>query len=92
MQLEVTQKVSKEAYEFAHGLAQVAKAVKVALQDGLQPGQDFSAIGAAVVADLFPAVQGMDKLGEEKTEDVEAFVTAFLIPMKELAFELVKKG
>lgn len=84
------QKGTKEAYELAAGLKQFTLDIKRALADGWQPTQDIPAFLAATITDLVPAVQGVDKLGAEEKENAEAFVTSFLIPSKELAFELLK--
>lgn len=89
--LDVNQKVSKEAYELADGVKKTILDIKKALEDGWQPGQDLPAVLSAVMVDLVPAVQGIDKMSVEMTEDTEAFVTAFLLPFKSLAFELIAK-
>lgn len=69
--------VSKESYELAQGVVKMLSAVKGALADGWQPGQDLPVVVSAVIADLVPAVQGMDQVGVESKEDEKAFVNAF---------------
>lgn len=91
MKVEVKLQVSKEAYELGKGLKDLVLNVKKALSDGWQPGQDLPVVIQAVVMDLVPAVQGIEKLDSESKEDLEAFVMAFLVPAKELAFNLLKK-
>lgn len=89
--MEVSVKVTKEAYELSVGLKKFVLDVKQALSDGWQPGQDLPVVMQAAVMDLVPAVQGLESLGAEQKEDLEAFVTALSLPMKELAFSLLKK-
>lgn len=89
--LKVEQEVSKEAYELSSGLKKAIEDVQKALADGWQPGQDLPVMLQALMMDIVPAVQGVDKMGAEMVEDTEAFVTAFLLPFKSLAFDLIAK-
>jgi len=91
MLIEVNEKVSKEAYELALGLKKFVVSIKQSLSDGWQPGSDLPVLLQAVILDLVPAINGIDKIPEEEKENLEAFVTAFLLPVKSLAFELLKK-
>lgn len=88
--MEVTQKVTKEAYELGEGCKKTVLAIYKALKDGWQPGQDMPIVFQTIMADLVPAVQGIEKLTEEQKEDQEAFFTSFMLPAKSLAFELLK--
>ncbi len=89
--IKIEQEVSKEAYELASGLSNAVDHVKSALADGWQPGKDLPVVMQAVLMDIVPAVQGVDQMSAEMAEDEEAFVTAFLLPFKSLAFSLLKK-
>jgi hypothetical protein len=91
MIVDTQEKVSKEAHELAEGIANTVLSIQKALSDGWQPGQDLPIILNAVLLDLVPKIQGIEKLGSEKEENLEAFVTAFLLPVKKLAFRLFKK-
>lgn len=87
---DVTVKVSKEAYELGEGLKKFVLSIKGALADGWQPGQDIPVVLTAALSDLVPAVQGVEKVKEEVKEDLEAFVSALVLPAKEMAFALAK--
>lgn len=82
--------VSKESYELAQGSVKVVKALKEALKDGFQPGQDVPAIVSAVIADLIPAVQGMDQVALESQEDEKAFVQAFVLSAVDMLYVFKK--
>ena len=88
--VEVKTEVSKEAYELAKALADVAVSVKAALKDGFQPA-DLATILAPNFAVVSAAVEGMDKLGDESKEDVAAFIKAWSIPGADLASVFLKK-
>lgn len=79
MVVDKTVKVSKEADELADGIARCIVSIRKALADGWQPGSDLPVVLSSVMADLVPAVQGVEKLGAEKKENVQAFVTAFAL-------------
>lgn len=90
MNQKVEVEVSKEAYELGQGLAKFHKAVKVALADGFQVGQDLPPIIQSAIADLVPAVQGAELLGEESKADMKAFANALYLGSSEIVFEYVK--
>lgn len=83
--------VTKEADELASALVKMVEAIKVALADGWQAGTDIPVIVTQALAVLGPAVDGMDKLGAEKDEDLAAFVRAFGISAMDLAALFLKK-
>lgn len=87
---DVQVKVSKEAHELGEGLKKFVLSIKGALADGWQPGADIPVVLSAALADLVPAVQGVEKIKDETKEDLEAFVSALVLPAKELAFALLK--
>lgn len=82
--------VSKEAYELGEGLKNFAVAIKEAMADGWQMGDDLPKIVTAAVASLLPALQGVEKMKAE-AKDLEPFTTALMIPLKEIAFLMIKK-
>ncbi len=87
---EVKVQVSKEAYELGQGVVQFLRDVKQALADGWQPGKDLPVLLQATFADIVPAVQGVDALGAEGSENEEAFVTAFLLAAKQAVYVFKK--
>lgn len=90
VKLEV--EVAKEAYELGEGLASMVLAVKDALKDGFQPGQDLPAVVTAAFTKLVPAVEGMDKLDDELKEDAKAFLDALYLSLGKGVAELLKKA
>ena len=83
MLVDVTVKVSKETYELALGVAELTKAVKLALKDGFQPGQDLPPILLTAV-NQFAAIEGVDKIDDEAKENPEAFAKAIAIGLSEV--------
>jgi hypothetical protein len=90
--VSVSVEVSKEAHELAVGVKEVALAVKQALADGFQVGQDIPAVIGVAIGSLAVAVAGVEKLGEEIKEDPAAFSKALALPMADLVSELAKKA
>jgi hypothetical protein len=82
--------VSKETHELAVGLGKVVDAVKGALADGWQAGTDLPVVLTTVIADLIPAIQGVEKLKEEVV-DVEQFAGALYAGIAPSVFKLIKK-
>lgn len=87
----VTTEVSKEAHELAEGLKETALAVRAALKDGWQTGQDVPVLVTAALAHLAPALQGVEQLKDEAKEDPAALAKAIALPVAELVSELLKK-
>lgn len=90
VKLEV--EVAKEAYELGEGLSAMVLAVKDALKDGFQAGQDLPVVISAAVTKLVPAVEGLDKLDDEMKEDAKAFLDAFYLSLGKGVAELLKKA
>jgi len=74
LKIEVT--CSKETYELGKGVAEFIGAIKVALADGWQLGNDMPVIISAALATLVPAVDGVTKVKEELAQDKKAFLNA----------------
>jgi hypothetical protein len=85
MLIEVTSKVSKESYELGQGIVKFASAIKSALSDGWQPGQDIPLILTAAMTDLVPSFQGVDAVGTEFEEHRSAFLKAWALCGVEIA-------
>ena len=71
--------VSKESYELMAGVAGFVGVVMQCLKDGWQPGQDLPAMLAGAMANLIPAVAGVEKLPAEAMEETPEFVAAILL-------------
>lgn len=76
--------VAKEMYELGMGLAQVIDAVKQAMADGWQPGQDIPAIVVQAIAIIPPALAGVDQIKNELSEDKGAFISAVALPIADI--------
>lgn len=88
--IQVQVPVSKEANELGDGVVKFLGDVRKALSDGWQPAQDLPAFLQATIADLVPAIQGVENLGAESKENEEAFVTAFLLAGKKIVYVFKK--
>lgn len=88
-QVQVT--VSEKAYNLGEGLKNFVKAIKQSQDDGWQAGEDITAILGAAIADLAPAVSAIQGIAGEPGEDLEAFVTGLMLPVKEIGFIWYKK-
>lgn len=71
--MQVQVKVSKEMHELGLGVAAFVAAVKTALDDGFQYGDDIPDIISSAIGDLLPSLTGIDNIGLEYKEDPEAF-------------------
>lgn len=74
--LKIEVSCSKETYELGKGVAEFIGAIKVALADGWQLGNDMPVIVSAALATLVPAVDGVTKVKEELAQDKKAFLNA----------------
>lgn len=68
--------VSKESRELGKGMNAFIAKTRLALADGWQPGQDLPLIMSAAIADLVPAVQGVELVAGELEENRKAFLMA----------------
>jgi hypothetical protein len=91
MVIQKTVDVSKEADELASALVAMVAAVKDALADGWQAGTDIPMIVTKALTVLGPAVDGMEKLGAEKDENLAAFVRALGLAGMDVAAIFLKK-
>lgn len=91
MKMKVEAEVSKEMYEAMFGLAKFGAAIKKALADGWDMSQDLSPIITSAMADVLPAIQGVDLIGDEWKEDPSALVQAVILGAQPLVQELLKK-
>jgi len=89
VKLEV--EVSKEAHELGLALAKLTVAVKEALKDGFQVGQDVPAIVMTAFAELPKAIEGLDKLDDEAKASPKAFALALALPIGDAVDAILKK-
>lgn len=83
----VTVSVSKETAELLEGLTKFAVAMKAALKDGFQVGQDLPVILTSALGDLAPALQGVDQIPAEVKASKE-FAAAVALGVNELVHAL----
>lgn len=88
---EIKVMVSERGYNLGEGLKNFILAIKQSQDDGWQPGQDLPAILSAAIADLVPVLPNIQEIANEPSEDLEAFVTGLMIPVKEIGFIWYKK-
>jgi len=85
----------KETCELMEGAGDFIYALRLALRDGFQLGEDLPIIVAEAMAKLVPALEGMDKLDDEFKEDKALVASAALIclaprALKKLPEEVVE--
>ena len=83
MKVTVEVEVSKEAYELGTGAARIIKAVKEAVADGWQAGEDLPPIIASLFAEM-AAVEGIDRIDDEMKEDPAAFAKAVALSLSDV--------
>lgn len=89
--VKVEVEVSKEAHELGKAVTNVVKAVKEALKDGFDPMTDVPTIVIKSLSELKTGVEGVQHLGSEAKEDLEAFLNAWMLAGTDLAGEFLKK-
>lgn len=88
--IKVDIECSKELYELGKGLAVFVGAVKLALANGFQIGEDLPAIVTAAIANVIPAVDGVTKIGDEWKENKQATINAAMVTGSEIVGALTK--
>ena len=88
---EISVKVSEKGYALGEGLKKLIEAIKISQDDGFQAGQDLPVILTAATAELVPVLPNIQDIAKEPEEDLEAFVTGLMIPVKEIGFIWYKK-
>lgn len=71
--------VSEKAFDLTQHLAQYVTALKLAVADGWQPGQDIPAIIQSTITHGYAVVQDLPQLGNEANEDKVAFAKALAV-------------
>ena len=67
--VSVTENYPKECYELGKGVGDFILAVKTALADGWQLGEDLPVIMGSAMATLVPSVAGVENMPAEMKED-----------------------
>lgn len=67
--MKVEIEVPDAGFKLASGLGNFGAAVRKALADGWDMGQDLPVVVTAAIADLLPSIQGIDQLDDEAKAD-----------------------
>lgn len=84
-QIQVPVTVEEKTYELSQALVKFTSAIKGALADGWQPGQDVPVILSAAFQDLVPVIKDVGSLPSELKEDKSAFAMAWVLSAKDFA-------
>lgn len=76
--IDVTVKMPKNSYELGQHLAKFVNAVKLALKDGFQAGNDMPPLMLAAYKELVPAVDNVKGVGDDIKAEGIATAQAFL--------------
>lgn len=76
---------AKETVELGEGLSQFVIAMKTALADGWQFGEDLPVTVSAAMQHLVPAIQGAENIGAE-SKDLDKFVNGVYVGISPMAF------
>ena len=87
---QVQVEVTEGSYDLGQGIARFVGAVKTALADGWQTGDDLPAIVTAAMTNLVPYVGALGNIGDEKDENAGAFLNAWLLAGPAVYAELQK--
>lgn len=85
MLVSKTVNVSKEADELAESLVGIVVTAKAKLADGFQAGEDLGAIFTDNLGKVMTGVSGVDQLGAESKESMEAFLNAWMLAGSKMA-------
>lgn len=88
---EITVVVADASNTLGEALKKVVTEAHKATEDGFQPAQDVSAIGAACFMDVIEAVKKIKDLGPEFKEEQAAAIKGLLIPIVDAVEVVVKK-
>lgn len=80
----------KEVHELSEGVAKFVGALRVALADGFQLGDDLPALVTAALSDLVPAVEGLDQVDDEFREDPSGVIKAVGLSVSDIVGEFLK--
>ena len=81
----------KEIHELSVGLSKFVGSVREALKDGFQMGQDIPPILTSALADLVPAIEGMDQVDDEFKEDPAGVIKAVSLSVSDIVGGFLKK-
>ena len=86
MKLKVEVEVSKEIYEAGQGLGKFVRAMRGALKNGWQPGEDLPVAMQHAMSDLVPALNGITEVKAEVDEDKAAAARAVSLGLVDTLF------
>lgn len=87
---QVTVTVAENTYDLTQHLCNYVKALKGALADGWQPGEDVPVLVQTTLVEGLAVMKNVPQLGNEKDENVEAFVKALALGATDIGFAAVK--
>lgn len=87
--MKIELEVAPEMYALGQGLTKFHAAIKQALADGWQAGQDLPVVLASAVGDLAPVLQGVSALKDEE-KDAQSFANALYAGISPIVFSYVK--
>lgn len=86
--MDVMTTVSKETYEMGEAFVAIVSAMKMALEDGWQLGQDLPVAVGALLANIGEITDGIKNAKGEWDEDQEAMIQAVTMTVAKLVKEL----
>ena len=75
MKIKIEVEVAKELSELGDGVAKFLKVLKAEAMDGID-FTDIPSILSSAMADLVPALEGVEKIKDELTQDRSSFINA----------------
>ena len=88
--IDVTLPVAKETYELGLGIVGFLTALKRALEDGFQIGDDLPMIISEAVNTLIPSVSGFEDIAKEIEENRSEFINAVCLSLTHIIESLAK--
>jgi len=89
--IEVVLPVAKETYELGLGMVKFLMALKVALEDGFQVGDDIPIIINEALTTLIPSIEGFEDIAKEIEENRGEFINAVCLTLTHVIESLSKK-
>ena len=84
--------VAKETYELAAGVAQFLSALKEAVSDGWDTGDDLPIMLESAIKHLFPAMEGITGIGDEFKADPAAVYKAVSVGLVDVIMASISEG
>lgn len=88
--LKIELEVAKESYELGNGIGRFILTVKEALKDGWQADKDLPIIISSAVAELIPAIQGIEDIPTE-IKSIKLFANSLYAGLGQALLEFIPK-